>query len=441
MREIRIVITGIRGLSRFVSVLSVFLTILFLTTDGKCQSSYHGQTIQQIIAMPPDSVNLGIACLVLAKDAYPKLNIDYFNYCIDYMVRRIRYLNQGRTDPLARIGLLNTYLFRPGWWNDSITFTYNLNDLEADSTNDQFLNGYIATKHGSCITMAMLYLVLAQRLGWPIKPVRSAKHFYCRYIKKGFKQDNIEATCGGGYIPTWRYAADVGEPKRAIRNGVYERVLTNKQYIASLLEENARYFLDKKKDLDKAIFYTKLSIKYDSTNSGAYWNLGELYRRKAIQLDSIRYDKIQELTTSTSVDEFLMRHRRPEVETYMPTPRSTAISPEPVTPRTPGPSVFGQYLNGIEPEPAQQSRIAAGPPPNQSFRGQDKEMYQDDQGILFSETQRINSRYGKRIMELLARSHRLKARAKRLGIVLKFPKEFFIKQAESIAKFKRTGEY
>ncbi len=441
MGEIRIVIVGIRGLSRLVSVLSVFLMILFLTTDGKCQSSYHDQTIQQILAMPSDSINLGIACLVLAKDAYPKLNIDYFNYCIDYMVRQIRYLNQRRTDPLARIGLLNTYLFRPGWWNDSITFTYNLNDLEADSTDDQFLNGYIATKHGSCITMSMLYLVLAQRLGWPIRPVRSAKHFYCRYIAKGFRQANIEPTCGGGYIPTWRYAVDAGEPKRAIRNGVYERVLTNKQYIASLLEENARYFLDKKKDLDKAIYYTRLSIKYDSTNSGAYWNLGELYRRKAIQLDSIRYDKIQELKASTGVDKLLMRHRRSEVETYMPPPRPTAVSPEPAMPKAPDPSVFGEYLNGVVPGPAPQSRITAWPSPNQNFRRQDKAIYQDDQGILFSKVQQINSNYGKRIMELLALSRRLKAKAKRLGIVLRFPREFFIKQAESIAKFRRTGEY
>ena len=421
--------------------LCICLDMISVPEKGDCQMYDTGQTIRQILAMPSDSINLGIACLVLAKEAYPKLNVDYFNYCIDYMVRQIRYLNQGRTDPLARIGLLNTYLFRPGWWNDSITFTYNLDDLEADSTKDQFLNGYIATKHGSCITMSMLYLVLAQRLGWPIRPVRSAKHFYCRYIAKGFRRANIEPTCGGGYIPTWKYAVDAGEPKRAIRNGVYERVLTNKQYIASLLEENARYFLDKKKDLDKAIYYTRLSIKYDSTNSGAWWNLGELYRRKAIQLDSIRFDKIQELETSTNVDELLMRHRRSEVEAYVPHPRPTAINPEPAMPRTPSPSVFCQYLNGVVPGPAQQPRIVSGPSPNQNFRRQDNENYQDDQGILFSETQQMNSKYGKRIMELLALSRNLKSKAKRLGIVLRFPKEFFIEQAESIAKFKRTGQY
>jgi Transglutaminase-like superfamily len=409
--------------------------------NGFAQSSYTGQTVEQILAMPSDSINLGIACLVLAKDAYPKLNVDYFNYCIDYMVRQIRYLNQGRTDPLARIGLLNTYLFRPGWWNDSVTFTYNLSDLEADSTNDQFLNGYIATKHGSCVTMSMLYLVLAQRLGWPIKPVRSAKHFYCRYIKKGFRQDNIEATCGGGFIPTWRYAADAGEPKRAIKNGVYEKVLTNKQYLASLLEENARYFLDKKKELDEAIYYTRLSIKYDSTNSGAYWDLGELYRKIAIQLDSIRFDKIQELKASTDVDEILMQDRRSQVETYTPLRRPATTSPEPAMPQAPTPSMFGQSINSIVPGPVPQSQVASRRTFDENSRQRYQEAIQDDPGILLSEIQRVNGRYGKQIMEFLALSHYLKAKSKSLGIVLRFPTEFFIKQAESIAKFKRTGEY
>ncbi len=48
--------------------------------------------------------------------------------------------------------------------------------------------------------MSMLYLAVADRLKWPIVPVRAAKHIFCRYISHGFKDNNIEATCGGGYL-------------------------------------------------------------------------------------------------------------------------------------------------------------------------------------------------------------------------------------------------
>jgi hypothetical protein len=441
-------------MKRLEILLSAVVILYFFGSDtAVSQSKYTGQSIEQILAMPDDSINLGIACLVLAKDAYPNLNIDFFDYCINYMVDRIDSLGQGKTDPLLRIGLMNTYLYRPGWWNDSITFTYNLDDLEGDSTSDQFLNGYIATKLGSCVTMSMLHLALAQRLGWPIRPVRSAKHFYCRYIKKGFKLNNIEATCGGGYIPTWRYTSDAGEPKKAIKNGVYERILTNKEYIAGLLEENARFFLDKKKNLDKAIYYTRLSLVYDSTNSGAWWNLGELYRRKAIELDSIRYERIQDVKREYAIlDEYPTHFPTPQpqvqvdpnlqpIQIIHPDQFIQQVPPDPTQPRQPVTTMFDQYTRNMAPQPPSILQKPNNPynqfPVNQNPNVQ----RQNDEAEMMGEIAYINDSYGRQILGLIDLGHKLKAKAKGLGTVLKFPEKFFIKQAESIEKFKRTGQY
>ncbi len=436
--------------------------------------------------MSEDSINLGIACLVLAKDAYPNLKIEFFDYCLNYMVERIRYLDQGKTNPMVRIGVMNEYLYRPGRWNDSITFTYNLDDLEADSTNDQFLNGYIASKLGSCVTMSMLHLVLAERLGWPIKPVRSAKHFYCRYIKKGFKENNIEATCGGGYIPTWRYATDAGESKKSIKNGAYEKVLTKKEYLANLLDENVRFFREKKKDLDKAIYYTRLALSYDSTYVGAYWNLGELYREKAIELDSTRYEIIQDVKRNYQIlEQNIIRPSPPQVN-MIPNPQYTPdLSPDPTNEISMNPVIIipgqfqrrrspndqfldqlikpslpqiGVYQNRqstqqMSPDPSvkymNQGIVEPSPfqkrlnnPYNQFPVNRDPNLQrQDDEIEMMQEITNIDASYGRQILKLIDISHKLKAIAKDRGIVLKFPKEFFIKQAESIEKFKETGEY
>ncbi len=439
-------------MNRLNILLVVLVSFFFIRTEVVTpQSKYTGQSIEQILAMPEDSINLGIACLVLAKDAYPKLNVEYFDYCLNYMVEKIRYLEQGKTSPLLRIGLMNDYLYRRGWWNDSITFTYNLDDLEADSTSDQFLNGYIASKLGSCITMSMLHLVLAERLAWPIKPVRSAKHIYCRYIKEGFKENNIEATCGGGYIPTWRYAKDAGESKKSIKNGTYEKVLTKKEYIANLLNENARFFREKKNDLDKAIYYTKLALFYDSSYVSAYWNLGQYYREKAIELDSIRYDKIQEVKNNQVVFDRVILRRS---SSQMPINPNLQSSPNmPMNPlmqqnKRDDPSIqnpmlrmSGQYLSGLDlqiPSPPTKPNN----PYNQFSVNRDPNIQrQNDKIEMMQEITNIDATYGRQILKLIDISHKLKAIAKERGIVLKFPKEFFIKQAESIEKFKLTGEY
>jgi hypothetical protein len=134
--------------------------------------------------------------------------------------------------------------------------------------------------------MPMLHLVLADRLNWPIYAVRSPKHIFCRYIEKGFKKNNIEATCGGGYIPDRTYISDSKIPKKPLKNGVYLRTLTQKEYIANMLSSCARYSFEYNKDLKKAIYYTELCVKYDSTFSGAYWNLNKYYYKMAYQLET-----------------------------------------------------------------------------------------------------------------------------------------------------------
>lgn len=249
------------------------------------QGKYDDLNIDKILTMPEEDIDLGIACLVLAKDAYPNLNIQRFDNILNFMALRINLLMQGNTVPEARIGMMNTFLYRSGPWNDSLTFTYDLDDLEANQKNNQYLNGYLATRKGSCITMPMLHLVLADRLGWPMQAVRSPKHFFIRYVDANLPDGNVEATCGGGYVATERYITDTNIPEQAIKNGVYLRTLSKKEYIASLLINNARHYHEREQNLEKAMNYTAMAISIDSTFSSGYWNMGHYYYFYAQKLE------------------------------------------------------------------------------------------------------------------------------------------------------------
>lgn len=269
--------------------MKMFLTMLtclcMVTGKLTAQEHYNGQTIEQILELPEEEIDLGIACLVLAKDAFPQLDIARFDYILDYMVDRIDRLMQEAVDPESRIGMMNTYLYRAGWWNDSLTFTYDLDDLKGEQKENQFLNGYLSTRTGSCVTMPMLHLVLADRLGWPMKASRSVKHFFLRYVADGFKKNNIDATVGGGYRPDELYKEEAGIPDIAIANGVYLRSLSKKEYIASLLLNQARHFHEREADLHKAAYLLQLALVYDPTFASAHWNLGHYYYLLARQLE------------------------------------------------------------------------------------------------------------------------------------------------------------
>jgi len=257
--------------------------ILLLVLAGTllAQKTYPGQSIEEILALPEDQIDTGHACLVLAKDAYPDLNVAAFDCLLDEMAGRINALLRGRSEPEQRIGMTNTYLYRPGWWNENATFEYNRDDLLAQKKESQFLNGYLATRKGSCLTMAMLYLALADRLGWPIRAVRAPYHYFCR--DAGMKDGNLEATGFGGFTPDSAYIADLKVPEAALRSGAYMKSLTRKEYLATLLEVNARLFHDRG-DLRKAIYYLELSVANDPAFSGGHWNLANYTYRYAKKL-------------------------------------------------------------------------------------------------------------------------------------------------------------
>jgi len=419
----------------------ILVSIVFLFSISFAQEKYKGQTIEQILELPEEQIDLGVALLVLAKDAYPKINIDFFDYALDFMANGLNQLMQGRTEPEARIAMMNTYLYRPGWWNDSLTFTYDLDDLEASKTDNQFLNGYLATKKGSCVTMPMLHIVLADRLNWPIHAVRSPKHIFCRYIDDNLKDKNIESTCGGGFISDERYIDDVNIPEKPIKNGVYLRTLSKKEYIASMMMNNARYFHEKKNDLEKAIYYTSFAASIDSTLSGSHWNLNHYFYLVAHEIETEMIEKTKNIENAYSAQLMAVNMKAKE-DIYTPKPpspfdyqnkRKQETMIKPTNPFQTGlPSIVGNENIGSTILPKQNNGIR-----NNNFN----QMMNELQFEMIQEIENLRGKYVPAIKEALARSDWHKSKAEELGIVLKFPEEFFIKQSESIEKFKRTGEY
>ena len=393
------------------------------------QEHYTGQTIEQILELPEEKIDLGIACLVLAKDAYPQIDIARFDYILDYMASRIDRLMQGAVDPESRIGMMNTYLYRSGWWNDSLTFTYDLDDLKGKQKENQFLNGYLSTRTGSCKTMPMLHLVLADRLNWPMKASRSVRHYFLRYVADGFEKNNIDATVVGGYRPDGLYKEEAGISDKAIENGVYLRTLSKKEYIASLLLNQARHFHEREADLDRAVRLLKLALATDPTFASAHWNLGHYYYLMARQLEQ----EMEEKLTVAKVD----------FEIY----RRTEEDASDLDMRSPGPG----ELHTIDPDSGMTfpmtgfQTIFPQPFPKPGSTGQPIDV--PDSGLVPSrsysqtELQRTRAAYLSKLEETLQTSRWHRNKARELGIVLKLPDSYYLRQAESIEKFRRTGKY
>lgn len=399
-------------------LLKILSLILFITNISFAQKQYTGQSIEDILKLPEKDISISIATLVLAKEFYPNMNVPFFLQAFDYLADRFNYYFGKYTDPNDRIAALNTYLYKPDYWNDNISFCYNDNDLQVTKLDNKFINGYISSKKGSCITMPMLYVILGEKLNFPIKPVRSAKHFFVRYEPEEFTvnfQNNIEATNGGGFISNNEYQESVLIPDKAIKNGVYLRTLTKKEYIASLLLTNANEYIQNK-NIEKAKHYYKLAMKYDPTFSSAYMNYGMTVFGEARQLEEKMWDEKQ-----AAIKQIL--------SVYIPN------IPKPDIPKP-------SNENVLESESQKLMKEFEYKPKVQSNRTDAQTMASLEQQLQIEERlNAIEEKYKPIILAKNAEYKKYTGKAKELGIVLEFPLQFFQKQAESIKQYRENGGY
>ena len=115
----------------------------------------------------------------------------------------------------------------------------NLKQVLYTDPTDLFLNGVMDTRRGTCGNMALLWVVLGQRLGWPLSLACVGPHFICRY-DDGQKVFNIEATRPGGdwISPPDRYYLNECEdkiPQRAVDCGSDLRALSRREMLGVFL--------------------------------------------------------------------------------------------------------------------------------------------------------------------------------------------------------------
>jgi regulator of sirC expression with transglutaminase-like and TPR domain len=120
-----------------------------------------------LAAAPDDEIPLVWAALVLARDEYPELDLP--RYAAE-MAELARPLEAGTDrDPLDTVRAINRVLY------DERGFTGNQSDFY--DPRNSYLNEVIDRRLGIPITLALLQMDLANRVGLPLKGVSFPGHF------------------------------------------------------------------------------------------------------------------------------------------------------------------------------------------------------------------------------------------------------------------------
>lgn len=123
--------------------------------------------------VPDEQIDLARAALVIAQTEYPNLDIDMYMSRIDALARSVRSLIPDLGDVGESISALNRIMF------ETEGFRGNRDDYY--DPRNSFLNDVLDRKVGIPITLAVVYMEVARRIGFPLVGVGMPGHFLLKH--------------------------------------------------------------------------------------------------------------------------------------------------------------------------------------------------------------------------------------------------------------------
>ncbi|MCG3204842.1 MAG: hypothetical protein KCHDKBKB_01559 [Elusimicrobia bacterium] len=272
------------GRGQFSNAVSRRKTSPYISAISSVVPPKNPASVYELLNMPEDQVDIGIISLTLAKEIYPDTDVASYSARIDVLADQVRRLAKGTKNPDQRVRCLNTVLLL----HEKFQGTRDLS--VARKSEYYFLNNVLDTKRGNCFTMPVLYIAVAQRLGWPVYPVSVPDHSFVRYVDPNLKEQNIETTSNGGYVPDEGYAKDFMVSERGRKSGAYLQTLSYRKSLGDLVAVNGIWF-GQRGQLSKAITYLEIATKLNPKLAGAWMNLANANRMMAKRSNGAEAEK------------------------------------------------------------------------------------------------------------------------------------------------------
>ncbi|MGH8705604.1 MAG: SirB1 family protein [Burkholderiales bacterium] len=130
-----------------------------------------------LVARGDPKIELARACLLIAEDAYPGLDVDGYVGEVERLAKRLRGRIAHGAAAEEKVIALNEFLF------DDLGFEGNTGNYY--DPRNSYLNEVIDRRSGIPITLSVLYIEIGRRIGLPLEGVSFPGHFLVRLRVRG----------------------------------------------------------------------------------------------------------------------------------------------------------------------------------------------------------------------------------------------------------------
>lgn len=120
-----------------------------------------------------ETVHLDLAALEIARVESPKLDVRPFFEILDSHARELRDITAKMESGEERVQAANHYLFQQ--------LGFRGNETDYYSPANSCLDSVLLERTGIPVTLSVVYLEIARRLGWPMHGISLPRHFIIQY--------------------------------------------------------------------------------------------------------------------------------------------------------------------------------------------------------------------------------------------------------------------
>lgn len=222
-------------------------------------------TVRSVLVAPDAEIDFAKAKLTFDKLVSPTLDISATLNQLDLASETVTRMAGPSPSNRAKLNAIRTYLYESGDWNERRPFQYDMTDPQGQKLSNRLLGSYLDTRRGNCITMPILFLILADRMHLPVALSRAPLHFFIKYTDDVTGQTlNLETTSGGYPARDSWIREQMPMTDQAIANGLYLRALTRRETLAAMAAVVVEADLERQR-FQESIEIANIVLEYDPT--------------------------------------------------------------------------------------------------------------------------------------------------------------------------------
>ena len=251
-----------------------------LANEGK--RGLYVRSIEDVLRLPEEEVDLATATLIVSEQWSDMVYGRRYLVRLDEMAMEIQEKLKKRwlKPNYKAIPVINKYLFSQLGFRAA---------PEIKNPDDLFLHSVLDNKRGYCLSLSILYLSLAERLGMPMYGVVVPGHFFVRY-DDGRTKWNIETTSNGANLLDKHYIDKFKVPQGS-HNNIYLKNLTKIQTLGCFFNNLGNAYNDIG-NTEAALLALERAVQINPTLAESRANLGNIYLQKGQIEDAIQQYRI-----------------------------------------------------------------------------------------------------------------------------------------------------